>query len=250
MISRVGACSKMLESQALAAALRPRRLQPYILTTFRSSASAHWTLWSRSWVTRFSTWRTNRHSQQSTTNSFVPPEPWDQRILQFLLSPPTQYALKVSLALTCLLSILWSPSTRSFFLSYAVRNSTVPLLLALMPTLGLSTLAWIGQLSGACVGVLWAAAAMRIFQGVGPRIYNVPGLFFFQWILCLAVGHRMVAGPDFFAVTAMNASGIVSPARSRSGTDACGYMAANRSQFMNVQVCIHTTRIDPDERSA
>jgi hypothetical protein len=47
-----------------------------------------------------------------------------------------RYAFKVAAALCCLQGILWAPSSREFYLTYTVRNSTVPLLLALMPNVG------------------------------------------------------------------------------------------------------------------
>jgi hypothetical protein len=130
--------------------------------------------------------------------------------LKYLTSPDVLYSLKVACALCCLLAILWAPSSRSFFLDFAVRNATVPLLLALMPTVGLSVMSWTGQLSGAILGILYACFAMRVWKGVGRNAYSVPGIFFFEWILCLAVGHRMLRGPDFLAVTSMNACAIVS----------------------------------------
>jgi hypothetical protein len=102
-------------------------------------------------------------------------------------------------------------TSREFFLNYAVRNSTVPLLLALMPTLGLSVLSWAGQLGGAALGVLYAGLIMLIWRGIGRQAYCVPGLFFFEWFLCLGVGWRMLNGPDFLAVTSMNACAIVRP---------------------------------------
>ena len=125
-------------------------------------------------------------------------------------SDDARYAFKVAGALSCLLAILWSPNSRPFFLNFSVRNATVPILLALMPTLGLSMLSWAGQLGGAALGTLWACLSLVIFRGVGPKAYSVPGLFFFEWFLCLAVGGRMLAGPDFLAVTSMNACAIVS----------------------------------------
>jgi uncharacterized membrane protein len=132
-------------------------------------------------------------------------------MVDLITSRGSRYAFKVAAALSCLLAILWAPTSREFFLNYAVRNSTVPLLLALMPTLGLSVLSWAGQLGGAALGVLYAGLIMLIWRGIGRQAYCVPGLFFFEWFLCLGVGWRMLNGPDFLAVTSMNACAIVRP---------------------------------------
>jgi hypothetical protein len=80
-----------------------------------------------------------------------------------------------------------------------------------MPTLGLSVLSWAGQLGGAALGVLYAGLIMLIWRGIGRQAYCVPGLFFVEWFLCLGVGWRMLNGPDFLAVTSMNACAIVHP---------------------------------------
>lgn len=143
--------------------------------------------------------------------SFVPRVPLSHRMVNLITSRGSRYAFKVAAALSCLLAILWAPTSREFFLNYAVRNSTVPLLLALMPTLGLSVLSWAGQLGGAALGVLYAGLIMLIWRGIGRQAYCVPGLFFFEWFLCLGVGWRMLNGPDFLAVTSMNACAIVRP---------------------------------------
>ena len=68
--------------------------------------------------------------------SFVPVETWYWKVIGRLVCKESLFALKVSGALTVLLSMLWSTSSRAFFLQYNVQTSTVPLLLALSPTTG------------------------------------------------------------------------------------------------------------------
>ena len=191
-----------LETLVQAESGRSKRLQTYIFTTIRRRITG---VFHRP----PSKVMTSPMPLTTPTPSFLPPTPISQRVLTLLTNPDMRYAFKVAAALSCLLAMLWSPATRSFFLNFAVRNSTVPLLLALMPTLGLSMLSWVGQLGGAILGVLYAGLIMLIWRGVGKSAYCVPGLFFFEWFLCLAVGHRMLYGPDFLAVTAMNGCAIV-----------------------------------------
>jgi hypothetical protein len=194
-----------LEILVQAESQRHKRLQPYILHTIKNNVKQLF----------------NTSSQTSPVPAIASPIASRKRSFPFLTvhslksltSPDVLYSLKVACALCCLLAILWAPSSRGFFLDFAVRNATVPLLLALMPTVGLSVLSWTGQLGGAILGILYACFAMRVWKGVGRNAYSVPGIFFFEWILCLAVGHRMLKGPDFLAVTSMNACAIVSSPR-------------------------------------
>lgn len=196
LLSDIASLDELVRSESV----RPRRLQPYILNTIAQ----------------------NTRTLFSPSRSIAIPSPADPLTgtrrtspyltlakLKVLTSPDVLYSLKVACALSCLLAILWAPSSRGFFLDFSVRNATVPLLLALMPTVGLSMLSWTGQLGGAILGILYACFAMRVWKGVGRNAYSVPGLFFFEWFLCLAVGHRMLRGPDFLAVTSMNACAIV-----------------------------------------
>ena len=196
-----------LEKLATAEARRTLSVRPYIFQTIAKNVS--------SLFTKENAPHPSTHEQPRKTSavSFVPAVPWTQRVFAAVLSSEVRYAFKVAAALSCLLAMLWAPTSRTFFLNFTVRNATVPLLLALMPTLGLSILSWIGQLGGAILGILWACLSLVIWRGVGKQAYCVPSLFFFEWFLCLAVGHRMLYGPDFLAVTSMNACAIVSRTR-------------------------------------
>ena len=204
LIEGIQALDKLVQQ----ASARPHAIQPYIFSNL-----------SR----KLQSWKRHRQLlpanplRKKSSYSYVPPKPISDRLYEHLTHADVKYAFKVALALSCLLAVLWSPASRPFFLNYTIRGATVPLLLALMPTTGLGVISWIGQLSGAVVGILYATLIMVIWRGVSARTYNVPGLVVFELFLCLGVGWRMTAGPDFFAVTAMNGCAIVStPLEGRS----------------------------------
>ena len=128
---------------------------------------------------------------QPAPPTFLPSPPWSIIMFRHLLSQKSLVALKTTAALTCLMAMLWSPNSRPFFLQYTIRAATVPLLLALGPTLGElfrflsetkltlriliggSVLAWICELAGASLGGLWACLGMVVWRGVGNTIYNM-----------------------------------------------------------------------------
>ena len=67
---------------------------------------------------------------------FLPTPSIAQRLVLLIATHQAIHALKVTSALLCLLAILWAPQSRQWFLDNTITSATVPLILALMPTLG------------------------------------------------------------------------------------------------------------------
>lgn len=100
-------------------------------------------------------------------NPFLPAPSIAQKALRILTTDEAMSSLKITMALVAMLAILWSPTSRGFFLDKNVQTATVPIILALMPTLGGSMLAWTAELLGTFSGAIWAFVTLLVWRGVG-----------------------------------------------------------------------------------
>ena len=105
---------------------KQKRLQPHLLTSFAPMSVQ---------LERFALWRIIPKSAY-VSNPFLPTPSLAQRALHVLTTDQAIGSLKVTIALLALMAILWSSTSRDFFLDKNVQTGTVPLILALMPTLG------------------------------------------------------------------------------------------------------------------
>lgn len=106
-------------------------------------------------------------------NAFLPTPSIAQRIMRMLTTDQAIGAMKVTIGLLAMLSILWADESRNWFQEHAVQTGTVPLILALMPTLGGSMLAWIAELFGTVSGAIWGFITMLVWRNVGGAAYSV-----------------------------------------------------------------------------
>lgn len=106
-------------------------------------------------------------------NAFLPTPSIAQRVMRMLTTDQAIGAMKVTIGLLAMMSILWADESREWFQAHAVQTATVPLILALMPTLGGSMLAWIAELFGTLSGAVWGFITMLVWRNVGGAAYNV-----------------------------------------------------------------------------
>lgn len=106
-------------------------------------------------------------------NAFLPTPSIAQRILRMLTTDQAIGSLKITIALLAMMSILWADESRQWFLDHNIQTATVPLILALMPTLGGSMLAWIAELFGTFSGAIWGFVTMLVWRHVGGAAYSV-----------------------------------------------------------------------------
>lgn len=107
------------------------------------------------------------------TNAFLPTPSIAQRVMRMLTTDQAIGAMKVTMGLLAMMSILWADESREWFQAHAVQTATVPLILALMPTLGGSMLAWIAELFGTLSGAIWGFVTMLVWRNVGGAAYSV-----------------------------------------------------------------------------
>jgi hypothetical protein len=144
-----------------------------------SSRPKHWQFRVLKGVVSFKTYLPNRRLlevfMQSTDpkNAFLPTPSIAQRVMRMMTTDQAIGALKIVIALLAMLSILWADETRTWFLNRNIQTATVPLILALMPTLGGSMIAWIAELFGTFSGAVWGFVTMLVWRNRGGATYSV-----------------------------------------------------------------------------
>lgn len=106
-------------------------------------------------------------------NAFLPTPSIAQRVMRLLTTDQAIGALKITIALLAMMSILWADESRQWFLQHNIQTATVPLILALMPTLGGSMLAWMAELFGTFSGAVWGFVTMLVWRNVGGAAFSV-----------------------------------------------------------------------------
>lgn len=106
-------------------------------------------------------------------NPFLPAPSLAQRIMRMFTTDQAISALKIVIALCAMMSILWADESRDWFLQHNIQTATVPLILALMPTLGGSILAWIAELLGTFSGAVWGFVTMLVWRNVHGAAFSV-----------------------------------------------------------------------------
>jgi len=125
--------------------------------------------------------------------------------------PNSIYAFKVVLALCVFAVLVWAPTVRPWFISYALTSALPTIVIALTPTLGQSFLQFIFQILGTAVGNIFAMIILLIFHNVGGYIYNPYGLACLIVLFAIPFSYVIHEKPQLFVLglLSMNSAGTL-----------------------------------------
>ncbi|TPX30796.1 hypothetical protein SmJEL517_g05723 [Synchytrium microbalum] len=118
----------------------------------------------------------------------APPKTFRVRVVDFLKlvqSAPSIYGLKGATAVTVVSIVLFTQKT--FFVTWGLSGAVISLLVAISPSLGQTYMSFLVNLTGTCIGALWAFISFTVWRDGSDNVYNPYGLVFFAALLAIPV---------------------------------------------------------------